>query len=190
MIVQLCGMSGAGKSTLAKLVKGRLQQHGIKVEVIDGDEYREVLCKDLGFSRKDRCENIRRLGFVAGRMAAHGVVVIISAINPYNEVRAEMTEMYEDVKTVFVDCAVEELISRDTKGLYRKALLPDGHPERIANLTGINDPFDIPASPDLYINTAFQAVEESAGRLFHFITSELAGSLFFFKQQHAQRYSS
>lgn len=189
MIVQLCGMSGAGKSTLATLVKGRLQQHGIKVEVIDGDDYREVLCKDLGFSRKDRCENIRRLGFVAGRLAAHGVVVIISAINPYKEVREEIAKTYEDVKTVFVDCAVDELINRDTKGLYRKALLPEGHPDRIGNLTGINDPFDIPASPDLYINTALQEVEESAGRLFHFITSELAGSLFFFKKQHAQRYS-
>lgn len=189
MIVQLCGMSGAGKSTLAKLVKGMLQQHGIKVEVIDGDEYREVLCKDLGFSRKDRCENIRRLGFVAGKLAAHGVVVIISAINPYNEIREEMKDTYDDVKTVFVDCAVAELISRDTKGLYRKALLPEGHPDRIGNLTGVNDPFDIPASPDLYINTALQEVEESAARLFHFISSQLSGALYFFKKQHVQRYS-
>lgn len=189
MIVQLCGMSGAGKTTLARNVKNRLQQHGIKTEVIDGDEYREVLCKDLGFSKEDRCENIRRLGFVASRLSANGIVAIISAINPFEEMRREMKEKYRNVKTVYVDCEVAELISRDTKGLYRKALLPEGHPDRITNLTGINDRFDVPATPDLYINTAVQQTEESITGLFQFITGQLSDSIYFFQKQHAQRLS-
>src|ERR1700712_1053356 len=147
MIVQLCGLSGAGKSTLSELVKTKLEACGIATEIIDGDDYRTMLCRDLGFSKSDRCENIRRLGFVASKLSKHGIVAIISAINPYNEIRAELASSYKDVQTVFVDCPVASLIKRDTKGLYAKAMLPENHPDKISNLTGVNDPFDIPTNP-------------------------------------------
>jgi len=173
MILQLCGLSGAGKSTLAGLVSKRLYTEGIPAEIIDGDDYRSMLCRDLGFSKADRMENIRRLGFVAGKFSAHGIVAIISAINPYNEVRAELTGSYKDVHTVFVDCSISSLIKRDTKGLYKKALLPDGHPDKIKNLTGINDPFDIPANPDLYINTGKRRTEACVAALFSYIMQHL-----------------
>lgn len=176
MILQLCGLSGAGKSTLAGLVAERLNAEGIPAEIIDGDEYRGMLCRDLGFSKADRTENIRRLGFVASKLSAHGIVAIISAINPYNEVRAELASSYKEVHTVFVDCSVSSLIKRDTKGLYKKALLPDGHPDKIKNLTGINDPFDIPAQPDLYINTGRKREEACAAALFSFIMQHLHAS--------------
>jgi len=169
MIIQLCGLSGAGKSTLAGLVKNKLQNIGIATEVIDGDDYRNMLCRDLGFSKADRCENIRRLGFVANKLSAHGIVVIISAINPYNEIRAELAGNYNNVQTVFVDCPVPVLTKRDTKGLYKRALLPDGHPDKINNLTGVNDPFDIPTSPDLHLQTSNKKKEASAEELFSFI---------------------
>ncbi|BAV04250.1 adenylylsulfate kinase [Filimonas lacunae] len=189
MIVQLCGLSGAGKTTLAKSVKSKLLLHGVNTEIVDGDVYREVLCKDLGFSKEDRIENIRRLGFVASRLSANGVVVIISAINPYEEARSEMTRLYRNVKTVHIDCAINELIQRDTKGLYKKALLPDGHPEKLNNLTGINDRFDIPENPDLRLNTGMQTQDVCASELFHFISTQLAADTFYFKKQLAQRYS-
>jgi len=173
MIIQLCGLSGAGKSTLAALVKNRLCGEGIPAEIIDGDDYRTMLCRDLGFSKADRAENIRRLGFVASKLSAHGIVTIISAINPCNEIRAELASSYKNVHTVFVDCAVPALIKRDTKGLYKKALLPNGHPDKINNLTGINDPFDIPAHPDLYINTGKKREGACAAALFSFIMEHL-----------------
>ncbi|TWI94202.1 adenylylsulfate kinase [Mucilaginibacter frigoritolerans] len=169
MIIQLCGMSGVGKSTITDLVKKRLIKNGYQIEVIDGDEYRKALCKDLGFSKEDRNENINRLSFVASKLSAYGIIVIISAINPYDEVRRKVARSYQNVKTVFIDCPVNELIKRDTKGLYNKALLPDGHPDKIYNLTGINDAFDRPENPDLYINTAGQAVKDCTDKLYDFI---------------------
>ncbi len=173
MIIQLCGLSGAGKSTLAGLVKEKLQSIGVAVEIIDGDDYRTHLCRDLGFSKKDRCENIRRLGFVASKLSAHGVVSIISAINPYNEIRSELASSYKDVQIIFVDCPVPVLIKRDTKGLYKRALLQEGHPERISNLTGVNDPFDRPTNPDLHLCTSFKRKETCARELFSFIMQNL-----------------
>ncbi len=173
MILQLCGLSGAGKTTLAGLVKKQLTNEGIPAEIIDGDDYRGMLCRDLGFSKADRVENIRRLGFVANKLSAHGIVTIISAINPYNEVRAELASQYKNVHTVFVDCAVATLLKRDTKGLYKKALLPKGHPDKLNNLTGINDPFDIPSHPDLYLNTGKKNKEACAAALLSFIIQRL-----------------
>ena len=173
MIIQLCGLSGAGKSTLSELVKLKLQHYGIPAEIIDGDDYRKMLCRDLGFSKADRCENIRRLGFVANKLSEHGIVAIICAINPYNEIRSELASSYKDVQTVFIDCPVQSLIKRDTKGLYAKALLPEDHPDKISNLTGINDPFDIPTNPDLYINTNRKKKESCADDLFSFILQHL-----------------
>jgi adenylylsulfate kinase len=177
MIIQLCGLSGAGKSTLSGMVKQQLQEVGIATEVIDGDDYRNMLCRDLGFSKTDRCENIRRLGFVASKFSMHGIVVIISAINPYNEIRAELASSYNNVRTVFIDCAIPVLTRRDTKGLYRRALLPDGHPDKIHNLTGVNDPFDIPSNPDLHIRTGHKKKETCAAELFLFIRQQYSRSL-------------
>jgi adenylylsulfate kinase len=169
MIIQFCGLSGSGKTTLANIVKDQLKKHGIKTEVIDGDIYRKILCADLGFSKKDRNENIRRLAFVAGILSSHQIIPIICAINPYEDVRLETAAKYESVKTVYIDCSLNVLISRDTKQLYHKALLPAGHPEKINNLTGINDPFEVPPHPDLVIKTDEETIEASSKKLLQFI---------------------
>ncbi|MDB5007522.1 MAG: adenylylsulfate kinase [Mucilaginibacter sp.] len=169
MIVQLCGLSGAGKSTITDIVSNRLIKSGYHTEVIDGDEYRKNLCKDLGFSKEDRHENIRRLTFVASKLSVHGIIAIISAINPYEEIRHEVATSYKNVKTVFIDCSVEKLIKRDTKGLYARALLPDGHPEKVINLTGVNDGFDRPVAPDLYINSGDMTIKDCTDKLYDFI---------------------
>jgi adenylylsulfate kinase len=173
MIIQLCGLSGAGKSTLALRTQNLLTNRKIPVEIIDGDDYRSRLSQDLGFSRADRQENIRRLGFIASRFAAHGIVSIISAINPYEAIRKELAAAYPEVKTVFLDCCLEELARRDTKGLYRRALLPDGHPDKVSNLTGVNDTFEPPRNPDLHLHTGRLSVDECATRISGFILDHL-----------------
>jgi adenylylsulfate kinase len=171
MIVQLCGLSGAGKSTISRIVKNKLIKDGYLAEMIDGDEYRRVLCRDLGFSKEDRNENIRRLAFVANKLSSNGIIVLISAINPYQEIRNEVAQCYKNVKTVFIDCSIENLIKRDTKGLYARALLPDDHPDKVFNLTGVNDNFDIPLNPDLYINTGILSIKESTCKLYDFVVN-------------------
>lgn len=171
IIIQFTGLSGAGKSTLANAVAKELEKACYKVEILDGDKYREGLCNDLSFSKEDRCENIRRLGFVANRFAEQGIVSIIAAINPYSVAREELTERYENVVTVWINCDIEELKKRDTKELYKRAFLPDDHPQKITNLTGVNDPYEIPENPDFIVNTATEALNESVEKLSAFIIS-------------------
>lgn len=187
MIIQFCGLSGAGKSTLALAVEADLNSNGIEVEILDGDVYRSTLCNDLGFSKKERMENIRRMAFVAHQLSKHGVVSVICAINPYGEMRSEIAATYPHVKTIFIDCAVETLMMRDTKGLYRKAMLPDGHPEKINNLTGVNDPFERPDKPDLYINTGTETVETCIKKITGFIMAHVKRPpLYMYQEQFAQ----
>lgn len=169
MILLFCGLSGAGKTTLAKSVKKKLTHNEVSVELIDADEYRQKMFNDLGYSKADRFENIRRLGFIADKFSSHHIITIISAINPYDEIRKELINTYDDVKVIHIDCGVEVLVKRDTKGLYKRALLPDGHPDKLTNLTGINDPFEAPESPDLYINTALSDIKQSTKDIYSYI---------------------
>jgi adenylylsulfate kinase len=169
MIIQFCGMSGAGKTTLARHIKNKLNHLNIPVEIIDADEYRKHLIKDLGFSKADRCENIRRLAFIADKFSQHNIITIICAINPYEEIRKELKNNYKNVKTVFINCEIPELIKRDTKGLYKKAFLPDNHIDKIHNLTGINDPFEVPENVDLIVNTDKETIESATERIVEFI---------------------
>jgi len=173
IFIQMTGLSGSGKSTIAKQVQKSLVRKGFRVEVIDGDEYREGLCSDLGFSKKDRNTNIRRLGFVGKVLSRNDVITIMSAINPYEEIRKEIRHMSRRVKTVFVDCDIEELKRRDPKGLYARALLEDGDPDKIQNFTGISDPFDPPFVCDLTINTTNEAESQSVGTLEKFILENI-----------------
>lgn len=173
ILIQLTGLSGAGKSTIAHGVKTKLESLGHAVEVIDGDEYRKSLCKDLGFSRADRNENIRRLGFVGCKLVQFKVIVILAAINPYEEVRKELKQRSPAVKTVWVDCDLDTLRQRDTKGLYYRAFLDDGHKDKLRNLTGVNDPYEIPEDADLILHTNRETEEESMQKLFDYILANI-----------------
>ena len=126
MIIQFCGLSGSGKTTLARNAKEYFNNKKVNIEVIDGDEYRKLLCSDLGFTKADRNANIRRLAFVAGKLSQYNVIPLICAINPYEEITNEVSLAYPGVKTIYIKCSMEELIRRDTKGLYARALLPEG----------------------------------------------------------------
>ena len=173
MILLFCGLSGAGKSTLAEKVRHKLASEDIFIEIIDADEYRQRLFKDLGFSMEDRFENIRRLGFIANKFSSHNIITIISAINPYDSIRKELVRTYKNVKVVHIDCDIDVLIDRDTKGLYKRALLPEGHPDKLSNLTGINDPFEAPALPELYINTDTMGIKECVNEIRSFIVRNI-----------------
>ncbi len=159
-VVWLTGLSGAGKSTLANHLEPLLRQHGLSVEVLDGDIVRTNLSKGLGFSKEDRDTNIRRIGFVANLLARNGVAVIVAAISPYRAVRDELREEIENFVEVYVRCPLDELTRRDTKGLYLKALRGE-----ITNFTGVSDPYEEPAMPELVIDTSEETEDESLERL-------------------------
>ncbi|HEY0111450.1 MAG TPA: adenylyl-sulfate kinase [Fibrella sp.] len=169
LFVQLTGLSGSGKSTLSRRVAHRLTELGYRVEVLDGDQYRQRLWPELTFSAHDRQENIRRLGFIGQRMTHHGVLVILAAINPYEQIRMELSAMMPGSKLVFIHCDLATLVQRDPKGLYARALLPQHHADKITNLTGINDPYETPASPDLLIDTGTETEEASEQKLVSFL---------------------
>jgi adenylylsulfate kinase len=168
MIIQLTGLSGAGKTTLAEGVKPLLEKHSLKLEIIDGDVYRKTLCKDLGFSKEDRIENIRRLGQAAWSYKDQADIIMIAAINPFEAIRNELKEKY-NTKTVWIKCSIPVLVERDTKGLYKRALLHDDHPDKIFNLTGVNDTYEIPGSPDLIIDTSIESAAESVLKFYEFL---------------------
>jgi len=155
------GLSGAGKSTLAQAIAAALRERGHRVEILDGDEVRTHLSKGLGFSREDRDTNIRRIGYVARLLSRNGVVAISAAISPYRDVRAEVRAAHEaPFIEIYVRCPLEELIRRDVKGLYAKALRGE-----IANFTGISDPYEEPEDPDVLVDSSLETVEESVARI-------------------------
>ena len=176
LLIQLTGLSGAGKTTISREAKRQLTDLGYRVELLDGDEYRQNLCRDLGFSKADRLENIRRLGFVGQAFARQGVIAILAAINPYEEGRRALQDGDACVRTVFINCPQDTLELRDVKGLYARARLPEGHPERIGHFTGISDPYEAPECADLILQTDRESPAESAARLVAFILRELPGS--------------
>jgi adenylylsulfate kinase len=157
------GLSGSGKTTIAELVRPELERRGLLVEWLDGDEVREHLSKGLGFSKEDRDTNIDRIGWVASRLTRHGAAVIVSAISPYVEARRKAREMVEQHGTfveVFVDASVEECARRDVKGLYEKAFRGE-----LKEFTGVSDPYEPPASPEVCIESEHEEPQESAARI-------------------------
>ena len=151
------GLSGAGKSTIANLVVAELRRRGRKVELLDGDEVREHLSKGLGFSKEDRDENIRRIGWVAAVLARNGVVAVTAAISPYRSVRNEVRGWMDHFVEVHVATSLEDCEARDVKGLYARARRGE-----IPEFTGISDPYEPPESPEVRVETAGHTPEESA----------------------------
>lgn len=161
LVIWLTGLSGAGKTTIARALRRELIAAGQRVETLDGDEVRDSLSRGLGFSKEDRDTNVRRIGFVARLLARNGVIVLASAISPYqqsrDDVRHAVTSDGAHFIEVFVRCSLQVLIERDVKGLYKKALAGE-----IKNFTGVSDPYEPPLAPDVVIDSSSQSVDESA----------------------------
>lgn len=160
----LTGLPSAGKTTIARALAGRLHAEGHRVEVLDGDEIREFLSAGLGFSRQDRHTNVQRIGFVAQLLASHGVTVLVPVIAPYADSREAVRKRHQAHGTgyleVHVATPVEVCSVRDVKGLYARQAAGE-----LSGLTGVDDPYEAPADPDLRIETHEQSVEESASAL-------------------------
>lgn len=154
------GLSGAGKSTIAHLVGPELDRRGLVVEYLDGDTVRTHLSKGLGFSKEDRDTNIERIGWVASRLTRQGGAVIAAAISPYEETRRKVRGMVEEFGTfveVHIKASVDECARRDVKGLYEKAFAGE-----IKGFTGVDDPYEEPADPELVVDTEAHGPDESA----------------------------
>lgn len=167
-ILWFTGMSGAGKSTLTAHLARLLRAQGHKVELLDGDEVRTHLSAGLSFSKEDRDVNVGRIGFVARLLARNGVYALTAAISPYAEareaVRAEAAKDNIPFVEVYAQASVDALAARDVKGLYKKALAGE-----IAHFTGITDPYEPPASPEITVQTDRDSVEQSVEQIMAYL---------------------
>ena len=158
-VVWLTGLSGAGKTTLGEKLTDELRKKNLKVEFLDGDVLRNLF-PATGFSRAERDEHVKRVGFLASRLEKNGVFVIAALISPYRETRDFVRTLCNQFVEVHAAASLEECERRDVKGLYAKARRGE-----IANFTGISDPYEEPLDPEIRVDTQHLSVDESVARI-------------------------
>ncbi len=163
------GLSAAGKTTLNDAVRQCLREQGYAVESLDGDVLRQNLWKDLGFTKEDRDENIRRIGFVADLLSKNGIIVLVSAISPYRAARDQVRGHISDFVEIYVNAPLEVCEKRDRKGLYRKARTGE-----LSGFTGVNDPYEAPLHPEVVCHTDRETVAESADKIMRYLEARPA----------------
>lgn len=170
LIIWFTGLSGSGKSTIANLLELKLYEKQISTFILDGDNLRSALNKDLGFSLKDREENIRRVGEVAKLFVESGIVVLGTFISPLEKDRKQVRDLVnkEEFYEVYVKCPLDYCEKRDPKGLYKKARLGE-----IKDFTGITSPYEEPLNPDLVLETDKLTEEECANKLFESVINQI-----------------
>jgi adenylylsulfate kinase len=169
LTVWFTGLSSAGKTTISQSLQGTLQARGYKVEWLDGDVVRQRLSKDLGFSKQDRDENIRRIGALAAELTQSGAIVLVSAISPYRALRDEARQRIGAFLEVWVHAPLAVCEQRDIKGIYRR-----GRAGEIHNVTGLDDPYEEPLAADVECRTDIETLEESAAKVLDAIERRLA----------------
>ena len=167
------GLSGSGKSTLANLVEIALHQKGLSTYILDGDNIRQGINKDLSFAQKDRTENIRRIAEISTLMLEAGVLTLAAFVSPYIKDREAVKQIVgpDNFIEIFVNTSLEECERRDVKGLYKKARSGE-----IKNMTGVSAPYEAPVNPDLEVITDGQSIEESVEIIINFINKKLKPS--------------
>jgi adenylyl-sulfate kinase len=166
--VWLTGLPSSGKSTIAREVYQRLFDRGCAVELLDGAEVRESLSRGLGFSREDREENVRRIGYVAKLLSRNGVIAICAAVSPYRTSRDEVRRNTTNFIEVHVHCPVAVAASRDADGMYAAARRGE-----IEEFTGVNAPYETPLSPEVYVDSSVESVDQAAWKVIR--TLEMVG---------------
>jgi adenylylsulfate kinase len=161
LTVWFTGLSSAGKTSISRGVYEKLRAFGYRVECLDGDEVRRSLCKDLGFTKEDRDENIRRIGFVAELLTRHDVIVLVSAISPYRAAREEVRKKIGRFLEVHVNAPLALCEQRDLKGIYRRARLGE-----IRHVTGLDDPYEPPVAPDVECRTDLDTLDADTDKVF------------------------
>jgi bifunctional enzyme CysN/CysC len=170
--IWLTGLPAAGKTTIGDAVAAHVTAAGRRAFRLDGDVLRLGLCSDLGYSDEDRHENVRRAGHVAVMLAESGAIVVVSLISPYADSRAHVRAMHDaqhiQFLEVFVDTPLEECRRRDPRGLYAKAARAE-----ITHMTGLDDPYEPPTTPDVHVHPADETIEESAGKVLEVLAHRL-----------------
>jgi adenylylsulfate kinase len=164
--VWFTGLPCCGKTTIADQVATLLKKKDYTVERLDGDVIRQGLTNDLGFSKKDRDENIRRATFVAKMLTRNNVIVLATFVSPYREQRRNARKEIERFVEVYVRCPVEICMKRDVKGMYQRAL--EG---KIKHFTGVDDPYEEPEHPELIVDTDKETVEDSVNKVLDTLTA-------------------
>ena len=169
-LIWFTGLSGSGKSTLANLVEIALHKKGLSTYILDGDNIRQGINKDLSFSPEDRTENIRRIAEISNLMLDAGVLTLAAFISPYIKDREVVQKIVkaENFIEIYVNTSLEECERRDVKGLYKKARSGE-----IKNMTGITAPYQAPVDPDLEVITDAQSIEESVVVIMEFLNTKL-----------------
>ena len=159
------GLPCSGKSAIADRLAVILKDKGYRVERLDGDIVRQDLTRDLGFSKSDRDENIRRVTFVTKLLARNGVFVLISFISPYREMRDRARSQVENFMEIYIKTSLETCIQRDVKGMYKKAMAGE-----IKEFTGVSDPYEEPLKPELVVETDNESLEDSTQKVLRRMT--------------------
>ena len=169
MVIWFTGLSGSGKSTLANAVNEVLHLDGLSTYVLDGDNVRHGLCKDLGFSDEDREENIRRIGEVANLFMNAGIITITAFVSPFISDRNKVRKIIgsKDFIEVYCSADIDVCESRDTKGLYKKARLGE-----IKEFTGISSPYEAPANPEIVVDTGFLGLNDSVEKVINYLREQ------------------
>ena len=169
MVIWFTGLSGSGKSTLANALNEVLHLEGLSTYVLDGDNIRHGLCKDLGFSDKDREENIRRIGEVANLFLNAGIITITAFVSPFVSDRNKVRKIIGAKDFIEVYCAADIKVceERDTKGLYKKARLGE-----IKDFTGISSPYEAPENPEILVDTGSLDLKESVEKVIHYLKKQ------------------
>ena len=169
MVIWFTGLSGSGKSTLANAVNEVLHLDGLSTYVLDGDNIRHGLCKDLGFSDEDREENIRRIGEVANLFMNAGIITITAFVSPFNNDRNKVRKIIgsKDFIEVYCSADIDVCERRDTKGLYKKARLGE-----IKEFTGISSPYEAPANPELVVDTGSLNLNDSVEEVINYLREQ------------------